>query len=108
MALDTSNVMLPTAENLGNLLQQQQNLQQQAEQIPQQAEQIPQITYPGRIHIYTSTYQDRFGATHIRYWSDKAPNGNHAQGSFQITSSRGNIEYTPEQAIEKVYQDSTN
>lgn len=64
--------------------------------------------YPARIGIHTSTYRDRFGATHIRYWSDKAPNGNFAEGSFQITSSKGRVEYTPEQAMEKIYSDSTS
>ncbi len=64
--------------------------------------------FPNRIKIYTSTYTDRFGATHMRYWSDKAPNGNFAEGSFQITSSKGRVEYTPEAAMEKIYSNSAS
>jgi hypothetical protein len=66
-----------------------------------------QASYPDRINIHTSTYTDSSGAKYIRYWSDKAPNGNFAEGSFRIETKRGVVEYTPEQIQEQIVSNTT-
>ncbi len=58
------------------------------------------------ISVTGSTYKDSSGAVYYRYNSSPAPNGNYASGSFMISTRKGVVRFTPEQAYEEALRKS--
>ncbi len=90
---------IPAAVRISQASAEAKQRQEQAQQVvPSTVESKP---IEGFIGVSGSTYKDSTGAVYYRYRSDIAPSGNYAEGSFRMTTKRGVVEYTPEQAYEK-------